>query len=74
MIIRNNFNANRRFNNNENNQNSYLDEQKKVLCRSIDNLDKRYKNGEVDLNKFKKIANSYAERHQNLNNRINKNH
>lgn len=74
MIIRNNFNTNRRFNNNENNQNSYLDEQKKALCRSIDNLDKRYKNGEVDLNKFKKIANSYAERHQDLNNRINKNH
>lgn len=78
MIIRNNFNSNKnnfgsRRNFNENN-NDYFDQQKMGLRKSIDNLDERYKNGEVDFDKFKKIANNYAEQHKNLNDRINNNH
>lgn len=76
MIIRNNFNNNKntfnRRNFNEDN-NNYLDQQKRGLRKSIENLDERYKSGEVDFEKFKKIANNYAHQHKNLNQRINKN-
>lgn len=77
MIIRNTFNSNKsnfgsRRNFNEDN-NNYLDQQKRGLQRSIDNLDERYQRGEIDINKFKKIAGNYAEQHQDLNRRINRN-
>lgn len=78
MIIRNNFSGNKnnfgsRMNINDNN-NNYFDQQKQGLRKSINNLDERYKNGEVDFEKFKKIANNYANQHRDLNQRINKNH
>ena len=75
MIIRNNFN-NKTFGNriNSNDNNNYLDLQKRGLQKSIDNLDERYKKGEIDINKFKKIAGNYAIQHENLNQRINKHH
>lgn len=78
MIIRNNFDKNnngfghkRRIDSNNNN---YLDEEKEFLKKSIDNLDKRYKNGEVSHEQFKRIAGNYALEHKNLNERINKHH
>ena len=78
MIIRNNFNSNKNNlgsrRNFDQNNNNYFDQQKKGLQRSIENLDERYKNGEIDINKFKKIADNYAVQHENLNQRINKNH
>ena len=76
MIIRNNFNSNKAFGSRRNfdDNNNYLDQQKKGLQRSINNLDDRYKKGEIDINKFKKIASNYATQHENLNQRINKNH
>jgi len=78
MIIRNNFNNNKnnfgsRRNFNEDN-NNYLDQQKRGLQRSIDNLDERYKKGEVDIDKFKKIANNYATQHEILNQKLNNRH
>lgn len=75
MIIRNNFN-NKTFGSRRNfdDNNNYLDQQKRGLQRSIDNLDDRYKKGEIDINKFKKIAGNYAVQHENLNQRINKKH
>ena len=77
MIIRNTFNNNKnnfgsRKNINDLN-NNYLDQQKSGLRKSINNLDERYKNGEIDFDKFKKIADNYAIQHKNLNQRINKN-
>lgn len=77
MIIRNNFNNNKAFGNRMNindNNNNYFDQQKQGLRKSINKLDERYKNGEVDFEKFKKIANNYANQHRDLNQRINKNH
>lgn len=77
MIIRNNFNkGNNMFERvrriDSNNDNNYLDEEKEFLKKSIDNLDRRYKNGEVSHEQFKKIANNYALEHKNLNERRNK--
>lgn len=76
MIIRNNFNSNKAFGSRRNfdDNNNYLDQQKKGLQRSIENLDDRYKKGEIDINKLKKIADNYATQHENLNQRINKKH
>ena len=77
MIIRNNFNNNKNnFGSRRNfdDNNNYLDQQKNGLKRSIDNLDDRYKKGQIDFDKFKKIADNYAVQHKNLNQRINKNH
>lgn len=71
MIIRNNFNLNKH---NLNQNKDYLQEEKIVLKKSIDNLDNRYKKGQIDFEKFKKVANDYAIEHQNLNERINKKH
>ena len=69
MIIRNSFNINKH---NLNKNNDYLQEEKKGLIKSIDNLDERYKNGEIDFEKFKELANNYAKAHEDLNQRINK--
>lgn len=74
MIIRNTFNSNKNnFGSRRNfdDSNNYLDQQKKGLQKSIDKLDERYQNGEIDINKFKKIAGNYAEQHEDLNRRIN---
>ena len=69
MIIRNGFNPNKNAFN-KNNQ-DYLNEEKIGLRRSIDNLDTRYKNGEINIDKFKKIADNYATQQEDLNKRIN---
>lgn len=69
MIIRNNFNINKHG---FNKQQDYLQEEKKELKNSIDHLDKRFKNKEVDIEKFKKIMGNYASQHEKLNDRINK--
>lgn len=68
MIIRHGFNLNR----NSFNKRNELQEQKIGLKKSIDNLDNRYKSGQIDIDKFKKIANNYADQHKDLNSRINK--
>lgn len=76
MIIRHTFNNGNSFENRRNinkDNNNYLDEQKRGLRKSIDNLDERYKKGEIDITKFKKIAGNYATQHENLNQKINKN-
>lgn len=49
-----------------------LVKEKLGLKKGIDNLDKRYKNGEIDIEKFSKIANNYAREHKNINDRLNK--
>ena len=76
MIIRNNFNNKNNFGSRRNfdDNNNYLDQQKNGLRKSINNLDERYKKGEIDFDKFKRIAGNYATQHENLNQRINKNH
>ena len=69
MIIRNGFNPNKNAFN-KNNQ-DYLNEEKIGLRRSIVNLDTRYKYGEINIDKFKKIADNYATQQEDLNKRMN---
>lgn len=71
MIIKNNFNIN---NNKFHKENDYLQEELIGLKKSIDKLDNRYKKGEIDLDKFKKVANNYAIQHQKINQRMNDKH
>ena len=70
MIIKNNFNLNK----NNFHKKDYLEEERLGLKKSIDKLDSRYKNGEIDIEKFKKVANNYAIQQKNLNQRINDKH
>ena len=70
MIIRNNFGLDKKG---FNRQPDYLEQEKIGLKKSIDNLDARYKKGEIDIEKFKKIAGGYAARQEDLNRRINNN-
>ncbi len=72
MIIGNNFNLKTSRLNKVNN-NDFLQKEKDGLQKSINNLDKRYKSGEIDIEKFKKIANNYAKQHEDLNRRIDNN-
>ena len=72
MIIGNNFNLKTSRLNKVNN-NDFLQKEKDGLQKSINNLDKRYKSGEIDIEKFKKISNNYAKQHEDLNRRIDNN-
>lgn len=63
MIIKNDF-----FNKDKN----YLERERDGLRKSIDKLDKRFKNSEVDREKFLKQNLEFAKRHKELNKRIEK--
>ena len=63
MIIKNDF-----FNKDKN----YLERERDGLRKSIDKLDKRFKNSEVDREKFLKQNLEFAKRHKKLNKRIEK--
>ena len=65
MIIGNNFNLKTSRLNKVNN-NDFLQKEKDGLQKSINN-------GEIDIEKFKKIANNYAKQHEDLNRRIDNN-
>lgn len=62
MIIKNNFNENKNI----------YEETKKGLDDAVYNLDKRFKNGEIDREKFLKQNNEFAKRQQELAKKINK--
>ena len=63
MIIKNNF-----FNNNR----DYLMKEKEGLMKSVQKLDQRFKNNEVDREKFIKQNEIFAKRHAELNKKIEK--
>lgn len=63
MIIKNDF-----FNNDKN----YLEREKEGLKKSIDKLDKRFQNSEIDREKFLKQNLEFAKRHKELNKKIEK--
>ena len=75
MIIRNGFNINKHnLNNNKDTNHDYLNQEKRGSMKSIERLDERYQKGQIDFDKFKKIAGNYATQHKNLNERLNKKH
>ena len=63
MIIKNDF---------FNNENDYLQKEKEGLIKAVEKLDKRFKNNEVDREKFLKQNEIFAKRHAEINKKIEK--
>ena len=63
MIIKNDF-----FNKDR----DYLMKEKEGLMKSVENLDKRFKNNEVDREKFLEQNMVFAKRHEEINKKIEK--
>ena len=63
MIIKNDF---------FNNENDYLKKEKEGLMKAVNKLDERFKNNEVDREKFLKQNEEFAKRHVEINKKIEK--
>ena len=63
MIIKNDF---------FNNENDYLQQEKKGLIKAVEKLDKRFKSNEIDREKFLKQNEIFAKRHEEINKKIEK--
>ena len=63
MIIKNDF---------FNKENDYLQKEKEGLIKAVEKFDKRFKNQEVDREKFLKQNEIFAKRHAEINKKIEK--
>ena len=51
---------------------NYLEEEKKGLNKAIENLDKRYKDNQIERENFLKNLKIFEKRNKNINNKIEK--